>query len=113
MESAPRPAYLGPEPTRRIGMTRDTTVRLRITGRVQGVAYRAWMAREAAALGVAGWVRNRRDGSVEAVISGPAAAVRDLVERCRRGPSLARVAAVDEASEAVAPEPGFRQLPTL
>lgn len=94
-------------------MTAEITIRLRISGRVQGVAYRAWMAHEAAALGVSGWVRNRRDGSVEAVISGPEAAVRDLIERCRRGPSLARVAAVDEAVEAVAPEPGFRQLPTL
>lgn len=94
-------------------MSGASTVRLRISGRVQGVAYRAWLERQAALLGVSGWVRNRRDGSVEAVISGPEAAVRDLIERCRRGPPLARVAAVDEASEAVAPEPGFRQLPTL
>jgi acylphosphatase len=94
-------------------MSRATAVRLRISGRVQGVAYRAWMAQQAALLGVSGWVRNRRDGSVEAVIAGPEAAVRDLIERCRRGPALARVAAVDAAGEAVAPEPGFRQLPTL
>jgi acylphosphatase len=94
-------------------MSGASTVRLRISGRVQGVAYRAWMAQEAAALGVSGWVRNRRDGSVEAVISGPEEAVRDLVERCRRGPPLARVAAVGEESEALAPAPGFRQLATL
>jgi len=94
-------------------MSRAATVRLRITGRVQGVAYRGWMAQQAALRGVSGWVRNRRDGSVEAVIAGPEAAVRDLVERCRRGPPLARVAAVSEESEEAAPAPVFRQLPTL
>jgi acylphosphatase len=94
-------------------MSGASTVRLRISGRVQGVAYRAWLERQAALLHVSGWVRNRHDGSVEAVISGPEASVRDLVERCRRGPPLARVAAVSEASEDAAPAPGFRQLPTV
>jgi acylphosphatase len=94
-------------------MSGTSTIRLRISGRVQGVAYRAWLARQAALLGVSGWVRNRRDGSVEAVLAGPETAVRDLVERCRRGPPLARVAAVSETNEAAAPAPGFRQLPTV
>jgi len=94
-------------------MNGASTVRLRISGRVQGVAYRAWLERQAARLGVSGWVRNRRDGSVEAVLAGPEAAVRELVERCRRGPPLARVAALSEQSEEAAPAPGFRQLPTL
>jgi acylphosphatase len=94
-------------------MSGASTVRLRISGRVQGVAYRAWLERQAALLGLSGWVRNRRDGSVEAVISGPEAAVRELIERCRRGPPLARVAAVSEASEEAAPASGFRQLPTV
>jgi acylphosphatase len=88
-------------------------VRLRISGRVQGVAYRAWAERQAVLLFLSGWVRNRRDGSVEAVLSGPEEAVRDMIERCHRGPPLARVAAVSQEIEGAAPEPGFRQLPTL
>ena len=89
------------------------TVRLRITGQVQGVAYRAWAERRAAQLSLSGWIRNRRDGSVEAVLSGSEDVVRDMVERCRRGPPLARVVAISEEVEPSAPEPGFRQLPTL
>ncbi len=69
-----------------------------IRGRVQGVGYRAWVAGEARALGLEGWVRNRRDGSVEAVLAGPDAVVADLVMRCRRGPVAARVDAIDEAA---------------
>ena len=94
-------------------MSREITVRLRISGRVQGVAYRAWAEREASLLFLSGWVRNRRDGSVEALLSGPEDAVRYMIERCHRGPSLARVTAVSQEIEAVAPDPGFRQLPTL
>jgi acylphosphatase len=94
-------------------MSRAIIVRLRISGRVQGVAYRAWAERQASLLALSGWVRNRRDGSVEAVLAGPENAVRDMIERCRRGPPLARVAAVSETTEEVAPDPGFRQLPTV
>ena len=93
-------------------MSREITVRLRISGRVQGVAYRAWVERQASLLFLSGWVRNRRDGSVETLLSGPEDAVRDMIERCHRGPALARVTAVSEEIEAVAPDPGFRQLPT-
>ena len=84
-------------------MSMTRTVHIRMTGRVQGVAFRDWMQTEAQSLGLAGWVRNRRDGSVEAVISGDAAVVEDMLARCRQGPPAARVSelailAEDEAS---------------
>jgi acylphosphatase len=66
-----------------------------IRGRVQGVGYRAWVADEAGRRNLEGWARNRRDGSVEAVFSGPEDIVADMVAQCRRGPPLARVDAVD------------------
>jgi acylphosphatase len=69
-----------------------------IRGRVQGVGYRYFVEREAQSRGLEGWVRNRRDGSVEAAFSGPAEAVTAIIEACRRGPSSARVEALqDEA----------------
>jgi acylphosphatase len=57
-----------------------------IRGRVQGVGYRAWVEHTALMRGIEGWVRNRRDGSVEAVFAGPAEAVAAMIEACRRGP---------------------------
>ena len=89
------------------------SVRLHIQGRVQGVWYRGWAVAEAEALGLAGWVRNRRDGSVEALISGPEPAVRAMIERCHRGPPAARVERIIEGVASESPGPGFRQLPTL
>lgn len=87
-------------------------IRVRVAGRVQGVWYRSWTVEQAAARGLDGWVRNRRDGSVEALFSGPDQAVRDMVEACRRGPPAARVDALTQ-EEAEAPSgAGFRQLPT-
>jgi acylphosphatase len=77
----------------------DTIRHLTIRGRVQGVGYRYWFEQQARARGLEGWVRNRRDGSVEAVLAGPAEAVAELIAQCRRGPSSARVEAVqDEAA---------------
>src|ERR1700709_989318 len=69
-----------------------------IRGRVQGVGYRYWTRRAATARGLQGWVRNRRDGSVEAVFAGPEQAVAEMIGLCRRGPPSARVDAVDEAA---------------
>lgn len=66
-----------------------------IRGRVQGVGYRAWVADEARERSLTGWVRNRRDGTVEAVFSGPEDAVAAMLAACRQGPPLARVEAVD------------------
>jgi acylphosphatase len=68
--------------------------RLVITGAVQGVGYRHWMYTQAHRLGLTGWVRNRRDGSVEAVVDGPPEGVTNLIELARTGPPAARVSAV-------------------
>jgi acylphosphatase len=75
-------------------MTQDIR-HVTIRGRVQGVGYRAWVEHEALRRGLDGWVRNRRDGNVEAVLAGPPDAVTAMVAACRRGPPSARVEAVD------------------
>jgi acylphosphatase len=74
------------------GMIRQVTIR----GRVQGVGFRAWVVHQAITRDLEGWVRNRRDGSVEAVFAGPEDVVSDMVMVCRRGPVYARVEAVAE-----------------
>lgn len=66
-----------------------------VRGRVQGVGYRAWIAGEAEARGLGGWARNRRDGTVEAVLAGPDEAVAALIAKCQHGPGMARVSSVD------------------
>jgi acylphosphatase len=76
-----------------MGLTMQST-RLRITGRVQGVGYRAWAIETAARLGLRGWVRNRSDGSVEALVIGAEDAVAAMIEACRDGPFAARVTEV-------------------
>jgi acylphosphatase len=73
--------------------------RVFVRGRVQGVGFRAWVAQTAVARGLTGWVRNRRDGSVEAVFVGPIDAVSTMIESCGQGPLVARVTSV-EATEA-------------
>ena len=89
------------------------TVRVHIKGRVQGVWYRGWTVDQARRLGLSGWVRNRRDGSVEAVFSGPEQAVRTANELCRQGPPAAREREVAEQIETGPGAPGFRQAPTV
>jgi acylphosphatase len=89
-----------------------------IKGRVQGVGYRAWVEYQAQASGLEGWVRNRRDGSVEAVFAGRAKIVAEMIALCRHGPPAAHVANV--LTETAGPEelelrrPGemFSVLPT-
>jgi acylphosphatase len=98
----------------------STTIRrVTIRGRVQGVGYRAWVEHQAVRLSLEGWVRNRRDGSVEALFAGAGDAVTEMMARCRRGPSAAHVDAVtdepaqpDELSLRRAGR-GFSVLPTL
>ena len=87
-------------------------VRVVIAGRVQGVGFRAFVAGEAARHEIAGWVRNRRDGTVEAVFIGEGAAVDTMLAACRRGPRLAEVSDV-EVSDYVGPSLSrFTELPT-
>lgn len=82
---------------------------VRITGRVQGVCFRAWTCDEAKRLGLTGWVRNESDGSVTALIAGPQSAVDTMLSRFWQGPPGASVVdvAIEEASSIEAPE-GFR-----
>ncbi|HZJ12697.1 MAG TPA: acylphosphatase [Methyloceanibacter sp.] len=84
------------------------TVTVRIEGRVQGVYYRAWTDQTARALGLDGTVRNASDGSVEAVFSGPAEIVAEMLRRCADGPPDAKVSAVTITDEGGAPPSGFR-----
>jgi acylphosphatase len=86
--------------------------RLSITGRVQGVGYRAWAAREARKRDLRGWVRNRLDGSVEVLIIGEAPEIADMIVACRKGPMLAQV---EDVTRSQAPEDGsmdFTERPT-
>lgn len=83
------------------------TVHLRIEGRVQGVGYRLWTERMAQELGLDGWVRNRRDGSVEAMFQGSPGAVAQMVELCREGPAEARVTEVEVLGETADAFTGF------
>jgi acylphosphatase len=90
-----------------------------VCGRVQGVGFRAFVEYQAMKLDLEGWVRNRRDGSVEALFAGPEAVVAAMIELCRQGPSAAHVATLaDEAASVEAltlrrPGERFSTLPTL
>ena len=86
--------------------------RLIVHGRVQGVWYRGWTVDQARALGLDGWVRNRRDGTVEIVVSGPEDAVAELIRRCREGPPAARVERAEVTESDETPPPGFAQRAT-
>ncbi len=92
------------------------TIRLVVHGRVQGVGFRAWTVDTARRLGLCGWVRNRRDGTVEILAAGVPAGVAALERACRHGPPPADVTAVVR-TEAPEPPPacegGFHQAPTV
>lgn len=84
------------------------TVRARIRGRVQGVGFRAWTAETARGLGLSGWVRNRADGSVEALFAGSADAVEAMIAAAKQGPRHAVVEAVETADAQAPAEDGFQ-----
>lgn len=87
--------------------------RVRVFGRVQGVWYRGWTVDQATRRGLKGWVRNRRDGSVEALFVGPAERVDDMIEACRTGPSTARVDDIERTPVRGVVADGFVQKPTI
>jgi len=89
------------------------TVHIRVEGRVQGVGYRAFVEMRAGELGLAGWVRNRSDGSVEAVLQGPIEAVEQMLALCRQGPPAARVDRIEIVGEGVGAFAGFEVRPTI
>ncbi len=86
------------------------TVRVLISGRVQGVWFRAWTKQQATALGLDGWVRNRGDGDVEAMFAGPDEAVDSMIAECGNGPPHARVSAVSTETDKSPQTPGFQVL---
>ena len=82
--------------------------RLMIRGTVQGIGFRVWVEREALALGLKGWVRNRVDGSVEMVLAGAPDQIAAMIERCRKGPPLSKVESID-ISDAEVLDLGYRR----
>lgn len=89
------------------------TVRVVIEGRVQGVWFRGWTIEQAAARGLAGWVRNLSDGRVEALFHGPAVTVDDMVAACRHGPPAAQVSRIEVFPDTESVGHDFHQRPTL
>lgn len=95
-----------------MGEASPHTIHIRIEGRVQGVGYRAFVETHAVDLGLTGWVRNRRDGAVEAVLQGPRDAIDDMLALCRSGPPAARVERVQVIGEGAGAFAGFEVRPT-
>jgi acylphosphatase len=89
------------------------TVRLVVTGRVQGVGYRIWSERTASALGLRGWVPNRSDGSVELLATGGDDAIAELLAACRQGPRAAMVTDVTVEDAEDDASVGFSARPTV
>lgn len=93
-------------------MTDRQAVRVVISGRVQGVWYRGWTVERANALGLVGWVRNRKDGTVEAAFAGSPETIDAMIVECRKGPPAAKVDAVVRENARNEGWSGFSQLPT-
>ncbi|HEV2548123.1 MAG TPA: acylphosphatase [Stellaceae bacterium] len=91
----------------------ESAVHLVISGRVQGVGFRAWASHEARRRGLRGWVRNRHDGGVEALLIGDGPAVEAMIEACWQGPSMARVDDIARSSGADDGSPGFAERHTV
>lgn len=88
-------------------MTVEISREVHVTGRVQGVGYRAWTRDRATGLGLSGWVRNEPDGSVRAVLAGPVETVERMLDEMRRGPRFARVDRVEAAEAEMPAGPSF------
>jgi len=91
----------------------DVAKRIVIEGRVQGIGFRWWIMQWANARGLDGWVRNRREGTVEALFYGPEDFVRHMIDACRDGPDSARVRNIKEYDDEPPDEPGFEQRPSV
>lgn len=89
------------------------TVQVRIEGRVQGVGFRAFIEMNADELGLEGWVRNRRDGSVEALFQGTPDVVENMLQRCQEGPPSSSVTRVEPIGEGVGVFESFEVRPTV
>jgi acylphosphatase len=87
-------------------------VRVVVHGRVQGVWFRAWTCEQAEKRGLSGWVRNRRNGTVEALFAGDDIKVEEMIAVCNDGPPRAQVTQLERFAAEAPTEPGFRQLPT-
>ncbi|MCK4868772.1 MAG: acylphosphatase [Alphaproteobacteria bacterium] len=92
---------------------KDIAVRVVIEGRVQGVGFRWWIREWANSRGLDGWVRNRHEGTVEALFYGPESVVRHMVESCATGPESARIRSVREYEDESPDDPGFIDRPTV
>jgi len=85
--------------------------RIVISGKVQGVWYRAWTSSEANKRGLKGWVRNLSTGQVEAMFAGPMTLIEEMVDACRQGPPLAKVTGIESFEAEEPDENGFHQWP--
>lgn len=93
-------------------MTKQLCVHATIHGEVQGVGYRSWAEKHAMARGLTGWVKNRRDGTVEAMFCGLETAVEEMLAKCQEGPLRAQVTKVDRKMPDTPPPADFKQLAT-
>ena len=91
----------------------ETTSHVIISGRVQGVWFRGWTKQQASSLGLTGWVRNRRDGTVEAIFQGDANDIDAMLNACWQGPPAASVADIRVADGVLSNFHNFRHLPTI